>query len=299
MRASQKRMALLGAGIFLISNATIACLQQSYSDRSASGAKSPQTAASERVAPGVRLGDYPFGGAAAAELSSRLSGLAPHFFEQPQNARKEPESLNLIPERPGRELDIEHTKQKLLQAKTGERVDPVLKTVQPQVTIAELQTAAPATARLIGQFSTPILDRTPDRVENIRVTASLLNNAVVEPGQEFSFNKIVGMPTEAKGFKPGTVFGEGGELRQELGGGMCQISSTLYNVALNTGLEITERHPHSKPVAYVEQGRDATIYDDKDFRFRNTLANPMIIKSWVGNGRVHVAFYESVKEPRK
>jgi vancomycin resistance protein YoaR len=113
----------------------------------------------------------------------------------------------------------------------------------------------------------------------------------VEPGQEFSFNKTVGMPTEAKGYKKGTVYGDGGVLTEELGGGMCQVSSTLYNVALDTKMEITERHPHSKPVPYVNNGRDATIYDDKDFRFRNTTDKPILIKSWASNGNAYVSFY--------
>ncbi|MFC4768573.1 VanW family protein [Effusibacillus consociatus] len=290
MRASQNRIVLLGAGMFLLLSPTIGCLQQS-SPEPPSGSRFSSYRA-DRIPVGVQLGDHSLGGVPKGELSSHLQRLAPQFKEKPQNAHKQAQSFNLVPERPGRELDVEKTEQRILQAKPGERVEPIWKTVPPAVTAADLHPAAPVNAKRIAQFSTPILDTKPDRVENIRVTARLLNNSVVEPGQEFSFNKIVGMPTESKGFKKGTVFGDDGELKQELGGGMCQVSSTLYNVALDSHMQITERHPHSKPVPYVGVGRDATIYDDKDLRFRNTLDKPLIIKSWVSNGRIYVVFYQ-------
>ncbi|WP_018131700.1 VanW family protein [Effusibacillus pohliae] len=294
MRASQHRTAMLGAAVFLLLSGTIGCLQQAARDPFRPGAHG-SISGTEQIPTGVHLGEYSLEGIPHRDLPSHLARLAPHFYEKPQNAHKQEQSLQLIPERPGRELDIEQTKQRILHAKPGERVEPVWKTVQPTVTIADLRPAAPVDFRQLGQFSTPILDTKPDRVENIRVTTQLVNNTVVEPGQEFSFNKIVGMPTKAKGFRPGTVFGDGGQLKQELGGGMCQVSSTLYNVALETGMEILERHPHSKPVPYIAPGRDATIYDDKDLRFRNPLAKPVIIKSWVANGRTYVAFYLPVR----
>ncbi|GAX91582.1 VanW family protein [Effusibacillus lacus] len=293
MSASQHRMVLLGAGMFLLLSSTLGCLHQSLT----SAPPVKQKAASDRelIPQGVRLGEFPLDHVAKKDLSAHLAALAPSLYEKPQNARKQEASLQLVSERPGRELDIEKTRDRILQAKQGDRVNPVWKLVQPAVTLADLQPAAPINARQIGQFFTPILDTKPDRMENLRVTAKYLNNTVVEPGQEFSFNRIVGMPTEAKGYKKGTVYGDGGKLTQELGGGMCQISSTLYNVALDTHMEIIERHPHSKPVPYVAQGRDATVYDDKDLRFRNTLSKPIIIKSWVSNGRACVAFYEAVR----
>lgn len=289
MRASQHRIVLAGAGMFFLLINTLGCLSQSI-PRSPSPFSSLQK--EERIPAGVKLGDYSLANVAKGDLHRQLTLLSPKFYQQPKNAHKQAESLTIVAEHPGKELDIEQTQQRILRAKTGETVEPAFKTIQPLITTHDLETSAPVNAKQIGHFSTPILDTQPDRVENIKVTAQLLNNTVIEPGQEFSFNRIVGIPTQAKGFKLGTVFGDGGELKQELGGGMCQISSTLYNVALDHGMEIVERHPHSKPVSYIAPGRDATIYDDKDLRFRNTSAQPILIKSWVSGGTAHVAFYQ-------
>lgn len=298
MRASQHRIALLGAGMFFLLSATIGCLQQSISQPSPGWHSSSRMggqsllSTTDHIPAGVRLGEYSLAGVRKQELTAHLTAISSQLNAKPRNAHKQQASLNLIPEHPGRQLDIEKTQERILRAKPGEAVEPAWKILQPSVTVHDLSSAAPMNAKQIRQFSTPIIDTKPDRVENIRVTARLLNNTVVEPGEIFSFNKTVGMPTEAKGFKKGTVFGDGGMLTQELGGGMCQVSSTLYNAALDSGMEIIERHPHSKPVAYITNGRDATIYDDKDLRFRNTTGKPVIIKSWISNGRTHVTFYE-------
>lgn len=293
MRASQHRIALVGAGMFFLLINTLGCLQQSM-PHSPNHPSASSSQGADKIPAGVKLSSYSLAEVTKGELHQKLVFLSPHFYQQPQNAHKHAENLTIVTERPGRELDVDKTQQRVLQAKKGETVEPVFRTIQPFITTRDLQMAAPLNAKRIGYFSTPILDKKPDRVENIKVTANLLNNTVVEPGQEFSFNRIVGMPTQEKGFKLGTVFGDGGELKQELGGGMCQVSSTLYNVALDDGMEIVERHAHSQPVPYVAPGRDATIYDDKDLRFRNTSAQPILIKSWVSNGTAHVAFYQPI-----
>jgi vancomycin resistance protein YoaR len=292
MRASQHRIALAGAGMFFLLINTLGCLSQSI-PQSPSPFSASQT--DDRISAGVKLGDYSLTGVAKGDLYRQLVLLSPKFYQPPDNAHKQAETLKIVAEHPGKELDIEQTQQRILRAKNGETVEPALKTIQPLITTHDLEMAVPLNAKQIGHFTTPILDTKPDRVENIKVTAQLLNNTVIEPGQEFSFNRIVGIPTQAKGFKLGTVFGDGGELKQELGGGMCQISSTLYNVALDHGMEIMERHAHSRPVPYVAPGRDATIYDDKDLRFRNTTAQPILIKSWVSGGTAHVAFYQPTR----
>lgn len=265
MRASQHRIALAGAGMFFLLINTLGCLQQSMSHTPNHPSVSSYQAA-DKIPAGVKLGDHLLAGMAKNDLHRQLTLLASAYYQKPQNAHKQAESLTIVSERPGRELDIEKTLQRVLQAKKGGTVEPVFKTIPPFITTRDLQMAAPLNAKRISYFSTPILDKKPDRVETIRVTASLLNNTVVEPGEEFSFNRTVGMPAQAKGFKPGAVYGDEGELKQELAGGMCQISSTLYNVALDRGMEILERHAHSKPVPYVAPGLDATIYDDKDLR---------------------------------
>jgi vancomycin resistance protein YoaR len=127
-------------------------------------------------------------------------------------------------------------------------------------------------------------------MENIRLTAALLNNAAIAPGDEFSFNRRTGEPTRERGFRPAVVFVDGRE-EKELGGGMCQVSSTLYNAVLAAGLRVVERHPHSRPVSYVPPGLDATTYTDKDLRFVNTTRRPLILRALVAGKKLTVDLF--------
>ncbi len=150
-----------------------------------------------------------------------------------------------------------------------------------------LTAAALAAARPAGAYTTTILDASPDRLENIRLTAALLNNAAIAAGDEFSFNRRTGEPTRERGFRPATVFVDGRH-EEEVGGGMCQVSSTLYNAVLAAGLRVTERHAHSRPVAYVPPGKDATTYTDKDLRFVNTTRRPLVMRAYVAGKKLTV-----------
>jgi vancomycin resistance protein YoaR len=182
----------------------------------------------------------------------------------------------VIPERPGQRLEVSATLIELLAAQAGSRVTPVYQPFLPEVTRDVL-----ARSRRLGTFTTPILDKSPGRIANIRLTAKLVNNTLIAPGQEFSFNQVTGEPTEGRGFQPAIIFGDRGEKEQGLGGGMCQVSSTIYNAALAGELNVTERHPHSHPVAYVPQGKDAATYTDKDLRFLNTTRWRLITQVFV------------------
>jgi vancomycin resistance protein YoaR len=135
-----------------------------------------------------------------------------------------------------------------------------------------------------GSFSTEYDKKFKNRSLNLGIAAKTLNNAEVAAGETFSFNEVVGVATWAKGYRPAQIFVKGRE-EKGIGGGVCQLSSTLYNAALNAGLEITERHPHSKRVFYVEEGRDAAVYFDRiDLKFKNTLERPIKIEAKAENG---------------
>ncbi len=122
----------------------------------------------------------------------------------------------------------------------------------------------------IAAYTTTIYDKDQNRVDNITLAISKINGKVIEKGSEFSFNGTVGPMGEAQGFKKAVGFDGNGKKIQIPGGGMCQISSTLYNTALIAGLEVTERHPHSRRVYYVPKDKDATIlYDSLDLKFIN------------------------------
>lgn len=142
--------------------------------------------------------------------------------------------------------------------------------------------------KVLASYSTPLLDREPNRMHNIQITVQKLDGHEIGTGKIFSFNQTVGEPTETAGYKLATVLADDGSKTRELGGGMCQVSSTLYNVALEANLEILERHPHAKQVKYVPEGRDATTYTDLDLKFRNNTGKTLFIKGKIEKDRVQL-----------
>jgi vancomycin resistance protein YoaR len=145
----------------------------------------------------------------------------------------------------------------------------------------------------IGQYLTYFNARNKQRSANILLASDAINNQVVFPGRTFSFNQIVGKRTVGKGYMPAPVIVKG-ELTEGIGGGICQVSSTLFNAADNSGLKIIERYSHSKTVSYVPRGRDATVsWYGPDFRFTNKYNQPILIKSRVYEGKLVVTIYSS------
>ena len=125
-----------------------------------------------------------------------------------------------------------------------------------------------ATAPL-GEFTTPIVDSDGNRLGNIDLAISRLNGYRINSGEEFSFNKVVGARTFEAGYRDAIIYLED-DKQLGLGGGICQVSTTLYNAAANAGLEITERHAHKVKVPYIEEGKDATISNTLDLKIKNT-----------------------------
>ena len=148
---------------------------------------------------------------------------------------------------------------------------------------------SPTRGRKLGAFSTEFDTAIKGRASNIRRASASINRMVIYPGQEFSYNEAVGPTTQQRGYKLGTIF-VNGKKEMGYGGGVCQVSSTLYNAAANAGLTILERHDHSLPVSYVEAGKEAaTSYGVKDFKFINELSWPIVIASHVDNGKITVS----------
>ena len=123
----------------------------------------------------------------------------------------------------------------------------------------------------LGSFSTTLAGSLPERTRNVRLAARSLDGTVLRPGEELSFNRSVGPRTAERGYGPAPVILR--ETRQvQVGGGVCQAASTLFDAALLAGLTVVERHRHSTPVDYVAPGEDATIaWGAKDLRLRNDL----------------------------
>lgn len=130
-----------------------------------------------------------------------------------------------------------------------------------------------------------------NRTKNLTIASKAIDGIIIQPGETFSFNKVVGPRTEAKGYKPAPIFaGEG--TQDGVGGGICQVASTMFNCALKANVKITERHQHSQRVAYVPLGRDAAIYwGSQDFKWTNNTKYPIKIRMSVSNGTISCKFY--------
>lgn len=138
----------------------------------------------------------------------------------------------------------------------------------------------------IAEAYTELLDNSPSRVSNINLACNAINGLELEPGGSFSFNRAVGRRTEAKGYMDAPVLIDGHK-EQGCGGGICQVSSTLYIAALNAGLQIDERHRHSESVAYAPDGNDATVvYGEKDLIFTNNTDKPVTLSVWTDGAYV-------------
>ncbi|MDA8443267.1 MAG: VanW family protein [Peptococcaceae bacterium] len=188
-------------------------------------------------------------------------------------------TTQVIPHQLGKKVDLQQTVTNLQQAlKTGAgEVDLRVRDLYPKITTADL--AAISFTQPSATFSTPFAPSDKNRTENLRRSAQALNNSIINPGEVFSFNKVVGSRSEENGYKEALVIEEN-ELVPGIGGGVCQVSSTLYNLALLADLPIVERHPHEFAVRYVPPGRDATVvYDQADLRFKNNTAGPLVLRA--------------------
>jgi vancomycin resistance protein YoaR len=148
-------------------------------------------------------------------------------------------------------------------------------------------------SKKIGQYVTYFNQRNIERTHNINIAAKEVDNTVVFPGEIFSFNEVVGKRTREKGYKKAPVIVRG-ELSEDIGGGICQVSSTLFNAVDLAGVEIMERYHHSKRVPYVPKGRDATVsWYGPDFIFRNIYNQPLLIRAKIYGGQLNVSVHSS------
>jgi vancomycin resistance protein YoaR len=137
---------------------------------------------------------------------------------------------------------------------------------------------------VLVSFTTTFHPSQAERTNNLRLAARNINGTIVPPGGVFSYNDSVGPRTHETGFKDAIIYVKD-KMKKDVGGGICQVSSTLYNCVLLANLGIVERHCHSLPVHYVEPGRDATVaWGGDDFKFRNTASKPIIVRTSVEGG---------------
>ncbi len=149
----------------------------------------------------------------------------------------------------------------------------------------------PKKMTLRSEFYTSFPNSSEERKSNIQLCAKILDNTLVDVNGEFSFNKTVGARTERRGFKMAKII-VNGEFVDGVGGGVCQVSTTLYNALLLSGLKITEFHPHSLQVSYVAPSFDAMVNSGSaDLRFINNTHNPIIIKASATDQRITISIY--------
>ncbi len=142
----------------------------------------------------------------------------------------------------------------------------------------------------ISSYTTYYDQSDKGRCQNIAIAASLIDGVTLQAYGEFSFNATVGKRTEEAGFKQAKII-INGEYVSGVGGGVCQVSTTLYNAALKAGLQIIEYHPHSLRVGYVAPSRDAMVSTSSDLKFFNPHAFPVYLSAEVFEGGIRVLFY--------
>jgi vancomycin resistance protein YoaR len=228
-----------------------------------------------------------------------LNKLAGDVVTAPQDARlvvNNADQVLIIPAVTGRVLDIGATLAELSNSKRSDEAQVVLfvREQEPKVSTADVQ--AMKITGLLSAYTTNFAVSNINRTYNINVAADVLDNALIKPGEVFSFNRVVGPRSKEAGYKNALVI-EQDQFVPGLGGGVCQVSSTLYNTALLAGLDIVERYNHSLPVTYVPLGRDATVaYGGADLKFRNNTSGYLYIRSRIGGGTLTFKFFGNTAE---
>ena len=200
------------------------------------------------------------------------------------------DSFTFAGEQTGIAINEEQLKSDIQSALSAKQFDKVITVsaseVQPEYSTA----AAKQKYKTIGTYTTNTTSNSK-RNTNIRLAAAALNGTIVGPGQEVSFNDTVGQRTEAKGYQGAAAYNNG-EVVQEIGGGVYQVSTTLYNAALKAGMKISMRRSHTFEPSYVTPGMDATVsWGGPDFRFINTSSSAIGIKASYSNQTVTVSIY--------
>jgi vancomycin resistance protein YoaR len=149
---------------------------------------------------------------------------------------------------------------------------------------------------VISSFSTQFNRNDVNRTDNIKLACSRMENRILLPGESFSMNDTLGPRTQDNGYKEAPIIFKN-ELVPGTGGGVCQVSSTLYNTVLLAGLDVIERTHHSMPLTYISPGRDATINENSiDFRFVNDSGYPVVLRAYVSGSRLYISMLGKKRE---
>lgn len=206
---------------------------------------------------------------------------------EPKNAYFVKDPFELFPHKNGIDFDVEKAKETLKEYKS-EYIIPLIIT-SPKILTKDL--GVDAFSDLLSTYSTRYDEALVSRSTNVKLATKKLNNVMVMPGETFSYNKTLGKRTVAAGYKEAAGYA-GGKVVQMVGGGICQVSSTLYDAVVYANLDIVERYNHMFVTGYAGAGKDATVsYGTLDFKFKNNREYPIVIKAEAKNGKCEVKIY--------
>lgn len=232
---------------------------------------------------------------AQTQITEDLADFAPGMDVRPVNARFAVASgsmIEVVPATPGKKFDVETSRQNIVQALVHNQSSAELAVINvvPEFTLEKLR--AMGITALLGEGTSKFTGSPAHRIHNIRVGAERFTDIIIAPGASFSFVNHLGDVDATTGYLPELVI-KSGKVIPEYGGGLCQVSTTLFRATIYAGLPILERRPHSFPVHYYNpQGFDATIYPGAaDLRFVNNTPGPILIQSRVEGTMITFAMF--------
>ena len=225
-----------------------------------------------------------------------IDELAAEIEEKPIDGKiaRKNGSFIITPERKGVSLDKEGTEALIvdkIKGLSGENIIIPIRESHPKITESSLKSIK----ETLAEFATKFKLSQKNRVFNLKNAADMINGKVILPGEIFSVYEMIGPVTKDKGYKDAPVI-IGGQLKDDVGGGVCQIATNVYNAALRANLSIVERRHHGFPVSYVTIGQDATIAGDWiDMKFKNTLNSPIFIEMYLNGDSLITNIYGEKK----
>lgn len=223
-----------------------------------------------------------------------IDNIYKEVHKEAQNAYITKDPFEIHPHVDGVEFAISIDEVKTMLQEKQEKYTIPLKITKPKVTTDSL--GDEAFPNRLATYSTKYSTADVNRTTNIKISVNKINGVVLLPGEEFSYNKVLGPRTPQAGYKLGAAY-IGGKVVSDYGGGVCQTSSTLYNAVLLSNLEITSRTSHYFAAAYVPVSRDATVYwPSLDFKFKNNRNYPIKIKASTSNGVINVEIFGITEE---
>jgi len=235
------------------------------------------------VKPGVTIQGEDMGGLLPEEVRGVVEHMAVRYQKLPSEPELDKKTGEIIPEENGSIVNIEGNIAQIKEAQEGEALDLETFLIYPQYTREDIEAAK----EMFGTYETWI-NGSQQRHSNIALAAGAINNTLLWPDEIFSFNEVVGPRSAARGYLPAPIIIMG-KTELDYGGGVCQVSSTVFNAAEMAGLQILEHHAHSKAIYYVPEGRDAAVtYGYLDLKFENTLEAPIIMKAGLSGNKVWV-----------